>query len=113
MKTKTRAQPRQAAWDIDLWVGGSDAIDPRDGLAPPEDFDRVSVALYLASGRDAGVGVRCGQMVVTYTRTAPTLDQALASALADFHQAGLRLEILRVEIEPVPPAPRRKQRRAS
>lgn len=110
-KRKTPARKRQTEWFVDFELGGPDALEY---YSSEEEWERVDGALYFASGREAGTGIRCGQMYVTYIKQAATLDQALARALADFHQAGLRLEILRVEIEPVaPPAPRRKRRRAS
>lgn len=117
MKTKAKRKAparKRLAWFIDFHLGGPDAVGLGDGPAPPEEFDRVADALWLASGRDATIAVRCGQLWVIYTKEAATLDQALASALADFSKAGLKLDILKVEIEPVaPPARRRKQRRAS
>jgi hypothetical protein len=116
MKAKTRrrkvpARKRQRYYEFEFVFRGPDALDAG---SPEADWERVGDALYEAGCDDALLGASCGLMYLAFTRKAPSLTQALASAIADVEKAGLDLEIANVTIEsPAPPADGRKKRRAS
>ena len=54
-------------------------------------------ALFEAGCDDATISVRSGRVFLTFSRTAPTLPDAIISAIQDVRRAGVGAEVLRVD----------------
>ena len=59
--------------------------------------DPVVDALFEAGCDDAVLGVRYGAMFLSFTRAAPTLLDAILSAITDVRRAGIGADVLRVD----------------
>ncbi|HUQ69438.1 MAG TPA: hypothetical protein VM165_07950 [Planctomycetaceae bacterium] len=62
----------------------------------PRELDDWSHALYVAGADDCSAGLECGELVVTFHRDAPSLEEAIHTAHQHVQSAGLR--VLRCEI---------------
>jgi hypothetical protein len=57
----------------------------------------VEDALFKAGCDDATLSVRLGRFYLTFSRSAPTLKNAILSAIQDIRQAGIGADVLRVD----------------
>ncbi len=57
----------------------------------------VQDALFEAGCDDATLSMRCGRPFLTFSRTAPTLKDALFSAISDVKKANIGAEVLRID----------------
>jgi hypothetical protein len=58
----------------------------------------VQNALFDAGCDDATPSVRCGRPFLTFTRTAPSLKDAILSAIRDVKKADIGAEVLRIDV---------------
>ena len=61
--------------------------------------DEWADALYEAGCDDATVGSSCGIAKVSFAREAPSLQEAIRSAIADIQQAGAVVDRVQIEHE--------------
>jgi len=59
--------------------------------------ERVENALYEAGCDDATLSMRCGRPYLTFSRVAPSLKEAILSAIRDVRKAGIGADVLRVD----------------
>src|SRR5262249_29482712 len=74
--------------DFRLILDGVDDLDPR-----------IVDALYEAGCDDGTIGSRAGVVSIGFTRSAPTMREAIASAIRDVERAGIGARVVRVEPE--------------
>ena len=58
----------------------------------------VQDALFEAGCDDATLSMRCSRPFLTFSRTAPTLKDALLSAISDVKKANIGAEVLRIDV---------------
>jgi hypothetical protein len=78
----------QADHDVRLILDGVDDLDPR-----------VIDALYEAGCDDGTIACRAGAVSIGFTLSAPTMRQAIPSAIRDVERAGIGARVVRVEPE--------------
>ena len=61
--------------------------------------DELADALYEAGCDDATVGSSCGVATVSFAREAPSLQEAIRSAIADVQKAGVVVDRVQIEHE--------------
>src|SRR4051794_37954463 len=66
-------------------------------LAGPEATEEMAEALFIAGCDDATLGSCNGVISLDFSREAPSLREAVASAIADVGRADLGLQVVRVE----------------
>lgn len=59
----------------------------------------VENALFEAGCDDGTLSVRYGRLLVTFTRAAPSLKQAMLSAIRDVRKSGVGVDVLRVDVD--------------
>jgi hypothetical protein len=67
-------------------------LDGISDLAPA-----MEDALYEAGCDDATISVRAGRVYLTFSRTAPTMREAILSAIRNVHEANIGARVLRVD----------------
>jgi hypothetical protein len=83
-------------------------METRKACEPEHDFTlvltgiselttKVEEALLEAGCDDATLSMRSGRPYLTFTRTAPTLKEAILSAIRDVRKAGIGADVLRVD----------------
>lgn len=83
-KSKKKA-PKE--YDFTLLIEGASAITPE-----------LENAIFEAGCDDATISRRHGRMYVTFSRTAPSLREAILSAILAIHGCGKTLRVLRVDV---------------
>jgi hypothetical protein len=78
--------PRESEHDFVL------ILDGISDLAPA-----MEDALYEAGCDDATISVRAGRVFLTFSRTAPTMKEAILSAIRNVREAGIGARVLRVD----------------
>src|SRR4051812_30855413 len=72
--------------DFALVLTGVNAID-----------SRVEDALFAAGGDDATLSLRSGRAFLTFSRRAPSLKEAILSAISCVRKSGIGADVLRVD----------------
>lgn len=75
-------------WEFTVMLAGVDEITPE-----------LAEALYEAGCADGTVGSSCGIATVSFAREAPSLEEAIRSAIADIQRAGCQVECVQIEQE--------------
>jgi hypothetical protein len=88
MKTKT-PRKTETEYEFNLVLTG-----PEELLDLPES---IMDAFFEAAGGDLTPGVSCGVPYVGCTRSAPTMKDAILSAIADVRKVGRGIDVVRVE----------------
>ena len=86
MKTVTK-KAREMEHDFTLVLTGIADLTPK-----------VEAAIFEAGCDDATLSMRGGRPFLTFSRTAPTLKQALLSSISDVRNANIGADVLRVDI---------------
>jgi hypothetical protein len=76
----------ETEYDFALVVGGVSDLTPA-----------IEDALFEAGCDDATISMQHGRLYVEFSRIAPSLDEAILSAIGDIRKAGIGAEILRVD----------------
>jgi hypothetical protein len=79
---------RMSAWEFTVMLAGVDEITPE-----------LANALFEAGCDDGTAGSSCGIATVSFAREAPSLEEAIRSAIADIQRAGCRVECVQIEHE--------------
>src|SRR5436305_10175909 len=90
-------------------TNGRETARRKKGLVKEHDFTlvlsgiteltpEVQDALFDAGCDDATPSMRCGRPFLTFTRAAPTLKDAILSAISDVKKANIRAEVLRIDV---------------
>lgn len=66
-------------------------------ISVPEDAPAIEDALFEAGCDDATIAVRSGNTFVAFSRLAPSMIEAISSAIADVRKSGIGAKVLRVE----------------
>jgi hypothetical protein len=82
----TTRKAREREHDFTLVLTGISDVAPE-----------VEDALFEAGCDDATLGVRCGRAYLTFSRAAPTLKDAIFSAIGDVRRANIGCDVLRVD----------------
>jgi hypothetical protein len=83
-----RGAEMDAAYDFRLILDGVNDLDPQ-----------VVDALYEAGCDDGTLGCRSGVISMGFTRSAPTMLEAIQSAIRDVQRAGIGARVVRVDPE--------------
>jgi hypothetical protein len=76
----------EAEYEFSLVLSGVTTLD-----------DRVANALFEAGCDDATPALRFGRLTLTFARQAPSMKDAILSAIKDVHRAGIGAEVVRVD----------------
>ncbi len=86
-KTANRVtEPREQEFDFALIVSGVDELT-----------GEVEDALFGAGCDDATLSMQYGRLYLEFSRSAPSLREAIVSAIRDVHHAGIGAQVLRVD----------------
>ena len=75
-------------WEFTVMLAGVNEITPE-----------LADALYESGCDDGTAGSSCGIATVSFARDAPSLEEAIRSAIADIQRAGVRIECVQIEHE--------------
>jgi hypothetical protein len=79
---------KMSTWEFTVLLAGVDDITPE-----------LADALYKAGCDEGTVGSSCGIATVSFARQAPSLQEAIRSAINDIQRAGGDIECVQIEHE--------------